>query len=633
MRTSTAILTVLAISFATVSARPQAVSEYTDGQPQVVTEISDGQPQAPMPTVSAAGQASDGQVEASATVSSIASAPTTASSTSGTSGCSNAAAVPSARVLNGTYMGLHSPQYDEDFFLGIPYAQPPLNDLRFTIPQSLNTTFSESRAADSYSAECVGYGGDDIGYTQSEDCLTLNVIRPAGYECELLPVAIWFHGGGNYMGGSADERYNLSFIVQNSVAIGKPIIGVSANYRLAAWGFLFSEEVAGSGNTNIALRDQRLALHWLQENIASFGGDPTKVTIWGESAGALDVGLQLVAYGGRNDNIFRGGIMESGNPVSYSSFNGTNFYQPLYDDIVQMVGCSEAIDSLQCLRTVPFEQLNEVLKNSPFNTSFAPVVDGDFIQRFGSIQLAQGAFNKVPIISGSNTDEGISFGIVGINNDTGFLHYLENTTQATGTELNAKLSQQILAAYPMPTAVGLSGIPAEVATTPASDGLEYRRTSAYAGDAVFTANRRLTCATWAAAGVPAYCYRFNAQPAGVTFVPHFQEVAFVFYNIEGYGYNAEHSSTPPFQDKPQSYIDLSRLMTSSWASFVYDQDPNSFRAANPTVAGTTELWPVYNVESPMDYVFDANVSSYAEPDTYRAAGIALINEASVAYRR
>ena len=99
------------------------------------------------------------------------------------------------------------------------------------------------------------------------------------------------------MGGSSDKRYNLSFIVENSVAIGKPMIGVSANYRLGPWGFLYSEEVAGSGNTNLGLRDQRLALHWLQENIDAFGGDPRRVTIWGESAGALDVGLHLVAYG------------------------------------------------------------------------------------------------------------------------------------------------------------------------------------------------------------------------------------------------------------------------------------------------------------------------------------------------
>ena len=87
-------------------------------------------------------------------------------------------------------------------------------------------------------------------------------------------------------GGTRDERYNLSFIVENSLQIGKPIIGVSIAYRLSAWGFLQSQEVTGSGNTNMGLRDQRLALHWLQENIAAFGGDPAKVTIWGESAGA-----------------------------------------------------------------------------------------------------------------------------------------------------------------------------------------------------------------------------------------------------------------------------------------------------------------------------------------------------------
>jgi carboxylesterase type B len=81
-----------------------------------------------------------------------------------------------------------------------------------------------------------------------------------------------YQGGGYAEGGGVDQRYNLSFMVENSVSIGKPIIGVSINYRLSAWGFLFSREVVGSGNTNIGLRDQRLALHWLQENIAAFGG-------------------------------------------------------------------------------------------------------------------------------------------------------------------------------------------------------------------------------------------------------------------------------------------------------------------------------------------------------------------------
>ena len=213
--------------------------------------------------------------------------------------------------------------------------------------------------------------------------------------------------------------------MQNSVAIGKPIIGVSANYRLSAWGFLFSNEVSGSGQTNLGIRDQRLALHWLQDNIAAFGGDPTKVTIWGESAGALDVGLHLLAYNGRDDKLFRAAIMESGNPVNINVFNGTDFYQPLYDAIVNQTGCAGQFDTLQCLRTVPFEQLNNVFNATPFDAGFTPVVDGDFIQRYGSLQYSDGDFVRVPIISGANTDEGVSFGPVGINDDAGFLQYLE----------------------------------------------------------------------------------------------------------------------------------------------------------------------------------------------------------------
>lgn len=223
------------------------------------------------------------------------------------------------------------------------------------------------------------------------------------------------------------RRYNLSFIVENSVAIGKPIIGVSANYRLSALGFLYSTEVAGSGNTNLGLRDQRLALHWLQENIAAFGGDHSKVTIWGESAGAFDVGMHLTAYGGRDDKLFRGAMMESGNPIAYTALNGTQSYQPLYDQIVEQVGCYNEIDTLQCPRTVPLSQLSNVIMNAPYNTSFQATVDGDFIEKDTSIQLADGDFVHVPIISGFNTDEGTLFAPYGINDDAGFLHWLEST--------------------------------------------------------------------------------------------------------------------------------------------------------------------------------------------------------------
>lgn len=100
------------------------------------------------------------------------------------------------------------------------------------------------------------------------------------------------------MGGSADRRYNLSFIVEHSVELGTPIIGVSLNYRLSAFGFLVGEEAQEAGATNIGFRDQRLALQWTQENIAAFGGSPEKVVIFGESSGAESVSAQVFAYNG-----------------------------------------------------------------------------------------------------------------------------------------------------------------------------------------------------------------------------------------------------------------------------------------------------------------------------------------------
>lgn len=104
---------------------------------------------------------------------------------------------PTVSLLNGTYQGLYSEQYDQDFFLGIPYAQPPLESLRWRNPQSLNTTWTGVRNATAYSDICFGYGSDSIWYPNSEDCLTINIVRPAGTdETSNLPIAFWIHGGG-----------------------------------------------------------------------------------------------------------------------------------------------------------------------------------------------------------------------------------------------------------------------------------------------------------------------------------------------------------------------------------------------------------------------------------------------------
>ena len=276
--------------------------------------------------------------------------------------------------------------------------------------------------------------------------------------------------------------------------------------------------------------------------------------------------------------------------------------------------------------------VTEITSVKPFN----PVIDGDFIQKFTSLQLASGNFVHVPIIDGANTDEGTAFGPVGINTTAQFREYLEGgANPATIAPLPEFFAEEILQAYPDIPAEGIPAA-AEVGDVRFSGafGAQYRRTAAYAGDEVFIANRRLTCETWAAAGVPAYCYRFNTIPAGVTAeygVTHFQEVAFVFNNVKGLGYAID-----PFLDKPKSYFELSKLMSCSWASFMHDLDPNSFRSSayGAKIAGSADNWPKYGTGSAaQNIVWDANVTSHAEPDTFRAAGIDLINKGNLLFLR
>jgi carboxylesterase type B len=166
---------------------------------------------------------------------------------------------PAVTVKNGTYIGTYSQEYDQDFFLGVPFAQPPVEDLRFRVPQSLNSTF-DFRSAAQYAPACVGYGSDQLLYSVSEDCLYLNIIRPSGAvrsapkNTTKLPVAVWIYGGGLYEGATSDVEFNLSQIVQNSVDIDQPLIGISIAYRLAAWGFISGKEALAEGVTNIGMQ-------------------------------------------------------------------------------------------------------------------------------------------------------------------------------------------------------------------------------------------------------------------------------------------------------------------------------------------------------------------------------------------
>ncbi|KUI60386.1 Lipase 4 [Cytospora mali] len=552
---------------------------------------------------------------------------------------------PTVTVKNGSYEGVYSSEYDQDFFLGIRYAKPAE---RFTLAEPLDSTWNDTQAATSYPPHCVGYGSDDTGYEVSEDCLFLNIIRPAGInDTAELPVAVWIHGGGLYEGGSADKRYNLSFIVQNSVELGTPIIGVSINYRLSAFGFLCGSEVLQAGIANNGFRDQRLALRWVNENVASFGGDPDKVTIFGESSGAESVSAQVLAYNGRDDGLFRAAIGQSGFGGVLARYaggaNATGAMQGVYNLLVSNTSCASTVNtsaSLDCLRALPFGEINAAL-NGTETSPWPPMLDHDFIADYPVNQLNDGRFPKIPILIGTNTDEGSMFGAgkgpngTGVNTDAEMRASLDKIIGADAPQLTGKslddLKDEILALYPNIQAAGIPSLEKfpvivpgdEVATTL---GLQFRRTGALFGDFSMQYLRRRANIAWSNAGLKSYSYVFDVVVSGLEYyqgATHFQEVAFVFHNINGDGY-----AVNPFANQSAAYPALSKTMSTAWVNFVVGLDPNG---AGLGIEGV-DAWPVYDPAEGggvgKTIEFKTNGSSVVW-DSYRAEAINWLIENSL----
>lgn len=171
---------------------------------------------------------------------------------------------PTVTVKNGTYRGFNDPVLNTDNFYGVAYAQPPIGNLRFRQPQSLNSTWEGERLAVDYPKQCItpASGGDTESVeNMSEDCLYMGIIRPSNVTAENLPVLVFMTQGG-FSGGGIGwlPTYNQTWIVQRSADLGHPIIGVEVNSRLGPWGFMYSQEIQDSLDTNLGLRDMRAAL-------------------------------------------------------------------------------------------------------------------------------------------------------------------------------------------------------------------------------------------------------------------------------------------------------------------------------------------------------------------------------------
>lgn len=210
-------------------------------------------------------------------------------------------------------------------FKGIPFAQPPVGNNRLRPPVALDPgrPLGNVDATTLLPKQCPQFLlGEDIQIPNvpgvaadvletvvdspllknniiggQEDCLTVNVQRPAGTkEDDKLPVMLWIFGGGFELGSTA--MYDGSNVVARSVELGKPVVFAAVNYRVGGFGFLAGKEVLAEGSANLGLLDQRLGMQWVADNIAAFGGDPEKVTLWGESAGAISIFDQLIANNG-----------------------------------------------------------------------------------------------------------------------------------------------------------------------------------------------------------------------------------------------------------------------------------------------------------------------------------------------
>ncbi|KAF2729424.1 carboxylesterase type B [Polyplosphaeria fusca] len=354
------------------------------------------------------------------------------------------------------YQGVANATTGLNVWKGIRFAAPPTGSLRWQAPQPPIVNRSSVIPATSFHSMCPQSPPSGILPTPfvavDEDCLFLNVYAPANASTAKLPVLVWIHGGGYGLGdGTLDMT---EFINANDDGI----VGVAIQYRLGAFGFLSSDEVAANGVANAGILDQTFALQWVQSYIELFGGDPTKVTISGNSAGAGSVMLQDIAYGGTlGTSLFRGSISSS--PYLPTQYGYKDFMpSQAYYAFASEAGCfagrpygNKSQTIFECLISADSETLQRasasVSSSTVFGTwAFVPVTDGTFIQETPSQALIRRKVNGLYHLSGNNADEGGPFVPPTISNISDLISWLHTLLPMLRTEDIAK----VLYYYPTP---------------------------------------------------------------------------------------------------------------------------------------------------------------------------------------
>ncbi|NDU92732.1 MAG: carboxylesterase family protein [Ferrovum sp.] len=440
-------------------------------------------------------------------------------------------------------------------FLGIPYAAPPVGNLRWQPPQPA-AAWSSPRTVTAFAPHCAQPASYFGTASSSEDCLYLNVYIPYGI-AQPLPVMVWLHGGG-FVAGESDS-YDPTELVSSGVVV------VTLNYRLGPLGFLAHPALAAANGTagNYGLMDQQAALKWVKTNIAAFGGDPANVTLFGESAGGLSTHSQIVSP--LASGLFQKAIVESG---AYALQLPTlAAAETLGQDFASAAGCSS--QTAACLRALPVATI--IANSSAIQVSgqVLPTVDGVLLPKTLRDAFVSGTFNKVPMIEGTTQHEFSMLSVALIDVPLG--HQLTATEYPTYIDafFGTTLGPAVLMNYPLTA----SYTPAWTYDDVFTDGL-------------FSCNGRSVAQKVAAQGVTVYAYEFADANAPVVYnVPartdgfgayHASELQYVFPGT----YTIYHGA--PFT--PQQ-TNLSTQMVGFWSEFA--------KNGNPNVSSSSTLWPAY----------------------------------------
>ena len=483
-----------------------------------------------------------------------------------------AAAGPVVKTAGGPVRGISAGGVDR--FLGIPYAAPPVGDLRWRAPQTAARWF-RPRDATRFSKHCPQSASPFGVASSDEDCLYLNVFTPSDAhrdhgrdDWHRLPVMVWIHGGALVVGESDD--YDPTRLVERGVVV------VTVNYRLGFLGFLahpaLSAESPDHVSGNYGILDQQAALGWVQENIGAFGGDPFRVTIFGESAGGLSVHTQLASP--LAQGLFQRAIVESGAyslaPPTLASAEAAG------TALAASLGCTD--QTAACLRAVPVGELLATQGSIAY-----PNVDGKVLEESYAAAFAGGRFNRVPVMEGSNHDEWRLF--VALNGEL-----------VTGHPLTA-------ADY-VPAVAATLGVPLATAGFIANT---FYPLAAYASpslalgalgtDAIFACSGRKAIRLLSQY-VPTFAYEFNDENAPQRFLPpvsfpygaaHASEIQYLF----------DIPTTVPAPALDQAQLALAGAMVTYWTNFASRANPNGeWTTAWPAYAPGTDVYQSLAPPSP-----------------------------------